>query len=223
MTPDSSSWHPAVNTTADNHTDFIILRKTPYLGGNTIVSGLAPQLGHAGFFLRPTASRKKPFTEFDLFRHVHILYRRGQGELLYCEAVEPRAAFDHLAHDYHAFQTACWLASFIIDNTIHGVPQPRLFNALLVALTRLAEPRPNHHAVLTGIALLYLDEGGWLDRTAFSSQEQAQCQFLINMAAGGDKPGLTPENWQNLWLWTWNLLLQADCRLHTQPPFQTPP
>lgn len=208
-----------MNTPADQHTDVIVLRKTPYLGGNTIVSGLSPQLGHVGFFLRQTNSRKKPFTDFDLFRQVHLHYRRGQGELLYCEAVEPLAAFDNLACNYHAFQTACWLAAFILDNTIHGVSQPRLYTGTIVALTRLSRPNPSCAAVLTGLALLYLDEAGSLDRTTFSSHEHAQCQLLLKMAEGQDIPGLTPPNWQALWSWAWHLLLQGDCRtLHGPPP-----
>ena len=196
----------------EGESKFLVLRKTPYQGSSLIVAGLSPELGQMGFFIRqPSQKGQRGFSYFDLFRLLRVNYRKGKGELYYCQEAECLADYSALASLYENFQAACWLAQFALANVLPGLAQPRFFQSLLVALHRLSEQRQSPAAVLTGVCLTWLEEAGCLDSTALSSSEMAQCQLLLQMAAGGDMPALTEENWQQLWLWSYTQLKQCEC------------
>ncbi|MDY0175704.1 MAG: hypothetical protein WCS95_06885 [Lentisphaeria bacterium] len=208
-------------TEAGAHTDdrcgetlFLLLRSVPYQGGSIIVSGITPQLGQMGFFVRlPSGKGKDSFPVFDLFRLLRINYKRGKGELFYSEAAECLAEHSRLSQDYRRFQCACWLAKFSLANTMPELAQPQYFCAMQVALQRLSAKVQSPAAVLTGVCLTFLLEAGLLDVKALSAQELTQCTVLLEMAAGGDMPVLQEENWQQLWLWCYRQLQENECIL----------
>ena len=196
----------------DSECQLLVLRKIPYQGSSLIVSGLSPELGQMGFFIRmPGPKSKKVFACFDLFRLLRVNYRKGKGELFYCEEAECLADFSALASSYENFQAACWMAKFALANVLPGLSHPRFFRAMLVALQRLSLHQQSPAAILTGLCLTWLEEAGCLNVTALSAAEMAQCQLLLQMAAGGDMPVLAEDNWQQLWLWSYTQLRQCEC------------
>ncbi len=202
----------------DCESQFLVLRKTPYQGSSLIVSGLSPELGQMGFFIRmPGQKSKKNFSYFDLFRLLRVNYRKGKGDLFYCEEAECLADFSALACSYENFRAACWMAKFALANVLPGLSHPRFFRGMLVALQRLSLHQQGPAAVLTGLCLTWLEEAGCLNSTALSAAEMAQCQLLLQMAAGSDMPVLEEDNWQQLWLWSYTQLRQCEC--HT-PAFE---
>lgn len=195
---------------------FLVLQKTPYQGSSLIVSGLSPTLGQMAFFVRlPSQKSKKVFAYFDLFRLLRVNYRKGKGELFFCEEGECISDFSMLASSYENFQAACWMAKFALANVLPGISQPRFFRGMLVALQRLSLQQQSPAAILTGFALTWLEEAGCFDSTTLSSAEMAQCKILLQMAAGGDMPALTEDNWQQLWLWSYAQLKQCECHTPT--------
>ncbi len=203
-------------------TAFLILRKTAHLGQNLIVAGLSPQYGQMAFFVRGQPGKRGKYQYFDLFRLLQVHFRRSSGDLYYCEEVEISRDFAALAQSYPEYQAACWLAKFALANSLPGLEAPRFFGSLLVGLQRLSERRQLSEGVLTGVALVYLAESGWLNERPFSLQERSQCRLLLEMAAGGAMPALTAENWQALWEWSYFQLALCDCQLPSWDNFPSP-
>lgn len=204
----------AETTANESESTFLVLRKTPYQSSSLIVSGLSPELGQMGFFIRvPGLKSKKAFSSFDLFQLLRVNFRKGKGELFYCEEAECLADYSALASSYENFQAACWMAKFALGNVLPGLSHPRFFAAMLVALRRLSSREQSPAAVLTGLSLTWLEEAGCLNSITFSAAEMAQCQFLLQMAAGGDMPVLEEENWQQLWLWSFSQLRLCECHI----------
>ncbi len=198
--------------TDNQTTDFLILRKIPYQDSGLILSGISPTQGQMSFFLRQSAARRRSYQFLDLFQLVSGNWRRSSGDLCYWSNVDLVEDFSGVARSTSAFEAACWLSQFTLSNTVQQMPIPRIFRALRVALTRLIAGRPTVDGVLTGFGLTFLEESGWLSFPESEKTQAAQCQLLLQMAAGGDFPALTNENWQALWNWTRNQLLNADCK-----------
>lgn len=193
-------------------TDFLVLRKTPHLGSNLIVSGISPEYGRLAFYLKHAAGGDKHhFQQFDAFRLLSLEFTRGKNsDFCRCVEAELSADYTEVAKDYAYFQTACWLAQFCLANILDDDARPLTFTAACVALNRLAAKTQTPAAVLTGFSLNYLMESGWLNVSSLTAREQAQCRILITMGAGGDMPALTPENWEQLWAWTHGQLRRAE-------------
>ena len=77
-------------------------------------------------------------------------------------------------------------------------------------MVRLAEKRIPPEAVLVGVGLAMLREGGWLAPKYMNPDEAPRCELLLRMAAGGDTPALTENNWKELWQWTLARLAAAE-------------
>lgn len=177
-----------------------------------IVAGVSPELGRMSFFVRlPAQGNRRSFTHLDLFQLVTLDYRQSSSELFYASNIELAADYCGVAVNQDAFNAACWISQFTLANLLPHIAMPQYFTALRVAFIRLLGGRPCPHAVLTGLALTYLSEAGWLDATRLSSTEAAQCGLLLQMAQGGDFPGLTTETWEALWEWTRGELARAEC------------
>ena len=80
-----------------------------------------------------------------------------------------------------------------------------------MALIRLRTDAVSPDAVLTCLGLSFLNEAGWLSPVEMEPREAAQCQILLQMAAGGDVPQLEPPVWTALLDWTRSRLLDAEC------------
>lgn len=192
-------------------TRFLVLRKTPHLGANLIVSGISPDHGKMSFYIKPGSTAqgqgRSHSTLFDCFRLLNIQYTKGKNsDFCRCQDAELAADYTAISTDYQNFQSACFIAHFCLDNIMPEDEQHQVFTAAQVAFSRLADKSLFHHGVLSGFALVYLAESGWLDLDSLSPRELAQCQILIKMALGGDKPALTDDNWTRIWEWCKALL-----------------
>ena len=162
------------------------------------------------FVRRPSSTSRRAYTHLDLFQLVQLNYRQSASELCYASNIELMADYCGVATNQNAFQAACWISQFTLANLLPHIAMPQYFTALRVAFIRLMGGRPCPHAVLTGLALTYLHEAGWLNLSRLSVTEAAQCELLLQMAQGGDFPGLSVETWDALWEWTRGELARAD-------------
>ena len=193
-------------------TEILILRKTPYQDSRTIFSGISPQYGRVTAMLRiPQGGSRSNYRHGDIFQQWSMTFNQNSAEVVTCSRWELLREFSAVAARPDAFEAACWMARFVLTNTVAGAPLPELYRAVYVALTRLAEGRIPPEAVLTGVGLTYLREGGWLAPEYMSPDEAPRCELLLRMAAGGDTPALTADNWKELWQWTLARLAAADC------------
>lgn len=195
-------------------TDYLVLGKVPYGEGGLIVNGISPERGKLAFMVYGAVTGgKRKFPHFDLFRHLRVRYIPGREDLQNCRESELIEDFSALSSDYAAFQAACWLARFSLDNVLPGIAHEHFFQASCLAYQRLAAKALVPPAVLTGVCLVYLYEAGWLSDYQDLPQTVAQCQRLIDMAMGAEPPALTERNWQDLFAWCKGLLLQSECTL----------
>ena len=198
--------------TAEQVTELLVLRKTPYQDHALIINGISPTEGQMSFFLRqPSTISRRSYRFFDLFQEVNVAYRRSSGELCYSQRAEVTADYAGVAQSPEAFQAACWLSGFALANVLPHLAMPRFYRAVQVALVRLVNGRPLPEGVLTGLGLAYLEEAGVLNLEGRPASERAQCELLLRMAAGGDFPGLPDDNWRDLWQWTRRQLQAAEC------------
>ncbi|HQL86197.1 MAG: hypothetical protein GX574_03435 [Lentisphaerae bacterium] len=193
-------------------TDFIVLRKTPYGTSRLIVAGISPTQGQLAFITpNPLPGSKSNFPHLDLFRWVKIVYRPSTGKLQRCQDADLIQDFSGLTKNYPSFQAACWIAQFTLANVLPETTHEHYFHALTVALERLADSNTQPEPVLTGIAVAFLFEEGWLDGYQQSDQQMEQCKQLLLMSAGAPPPKLTPQCWSQLFDWACQLLLRAEC------------
>lgn len=202
-------------------TRFLVLRLTPYSDTSLIVAGLTPGLGQVHFLVRG-AKRLGPkhFPLLDLFRVLQVSYRDSGAELQRLAGADLLADHSGVARHLTAFQTAGWLARFALANAPAGLGQEALFEALCVGLGRLAgrtaaaDAAPLADAVVVGVLLAYLQDGGWLGAAHHDAREAGQCQRLLAMAAGrAEPPRLTAANWHDLRGWAIGLARNAECHL----------
>jgi recombinational DNA repair protein (RecF pathway) len=202
-------------------TRFLVLRLTPYSDTSLIVAGLSPELGQLHFLVRG-AKRLGPkrFPLLDLFRVLQVSYRDTGAEMHRLGGADLVADHAGVARTLTAFQTAGWLARFALANTPAGLGQEALFEALCVGLGRLASLTPADDAVavadavVVGVLLAYLQEGGWLAEQTGDERAARQCQCLLAMAAGrAEPPRLTAANWHDLRRWAASLAQAAECQM----------
>ena len=200
---------------------FLVLRLTPYSDTSLIVAGLTPELWQVHFLVRG-AKRLGPkrFPLLDLFRVLQVSYRDTGAELHRLGGADLVADHGGVARNLTAFQTAGWLARFALANAPAGLVQEALFEALCVGLGRLASLTPADDAVavadavVVGVLLAYLQEGGWLAEQGGDDRAARQCQCLLAMAAGqAAPPRLAAANWHELRRWAVGLAQAADCQM----------
>lgn len=201
---------------------FLVLRLSPCGDSSLVVAGLTPAAGQVHLMAR--GARRlgpKQFPVLDLFRLVQIRYRDTGRDLLGLNGAEPLADYGLLARSLPAFQTAAWLARFVLANVPAGVAHEALFEALCVGFGRLARlpsaspaaQAAGADAVAVGIGLTYLQEAGWLAEPAPGTPAADQCDCLLAMAAGGAVPRLQPANWSRLRDWVLRQARDAGCQL----------
>jgi recombinational DNA repair protein (RecF pathway) len=215
-----------MNARRQIETQFLVLRLTPYSDTSLIVAGLTPEWGQVHFVVRG-AKRLGPkhFPLLDLFRVLQVSYRDTGAELLRLGGADLVADHSGVARHLTTFQTAGWLAHFALANAPAGLGQQALLEALCVGLVRLASLAPADDAVavadavVVGVLLAYLQEGGWLAEQDRDERAAQQCQCLLAMAAGqAPPPRLTAANWHELRRWAVGLALAAECQMPDEPP-----
>jgi recombinational DNA repair protein (RecF pathway) len=202
-------------------TRFLVLRLTPYSDTSLIVAGLTPEQGQVHFLVRG-AKRLGPkrFPLLDLFRVLQVSYRDTGAEMHRLGGADLVADHAGVARHLTAFQAAGWLARFALANAPAGLGQEALFEALCVGFARLAGLTPADDAaaladaVVVGVVLAYLQEGGWLAEHGCDERAARQCQCLLAMAAGrAAPPRLAAANWRELRRWAVGLAQAAECQI----------
>lgn len=194
-------------------TEFLVLRLTPYQDYAVILGGISPQYGRMSFYWRRPAGTRRNFACVDLFRVVQVSWRRGNRDICHADEISPVADYGALCRHPAGYMAACEIARFALDNVLPGCAMPEFFQALRVAFVRLADGRLAADALKTCVGLVFLNEGGWMSSVQLDPASAAQCELLLRMAAGGDIPALTDENWRQLWNWTVGRLLAAECKV----------
>ena len=195
-------------------TDFIALRKIPYQDHAMIFSGISPDYGRIGFLVPGAqAGFKRAFPELELFRLLHLECTFGNGELGHLKKAELIESFDALSADYARYEAANWISVFCTLNLMPMAPHPHFANAIEVGLRRLANGNLLPEAVLTGIALSFIFEEGWLASSMQTEEGSTQCRILLEMAAGNPAPALSDDSWRQQFDWVRSLLLYHECRL----------
>ena len=199
-------------------TRFLVLRKTPYAESSLVLAGISPDAGQLHFLVHGARRLgKKQFPVADLFALLSVQYRPGRGSLCRWHEVETERSFRGVAAAPARFAAACKLAHFALANVQEGLPHPRYFAALEVALARLANPQEEEKntvaAAAVGPALVFLDEHGLLPDCPDNERRRRQLAWLLQAAGNaGPAPVLPPADWQKLENWTAELLRHHDCR-----------
>ncbi|MGN0867213.1 MAG: hypothetical protein ACI4SG_06010 [Oligosphaeraceae bacterium] len=194
-------------------TQFLVLRKTPFDDRTIIIGGLSPELGKLTLKMPAPAlhpAKARPF--FDLFQILQVDFH-PRGEWGKCRKFIPLRDFSGLAQHRAHFEAACTLARLALDNLLPQMPMPAFYQALVVGLQRLAQDPLPPDATLTAAGLTLLNESGLLSPVTLSPREAAQCQLLLQMAAGDPPPNLPATLWTDLWQWTQGKLLEAEFQL----------
>ena len=195
-------------------TDFIALRKIPYNDHAMIFSGISPDYGRIGFMVPGAqAGLRRAFPDLELFRLLHLEFAFGNGELGHIKTVELLESFDALTANYPRYEAANWISAFCSLNLMPMIPHPHFANAVEVGLRRLASGELPPEAILTGIALSFVFEEGWLSSSIQTEAASRQCRLILEMAAGNPAPQLSDESWRQQFDWSRNLLLYHECRL----------
>ncbi len=197
---------------ADQSAELLILRKTPFQDDSMIVNGVSAEHGRMAFIVRLPSQRGKNKGGFlDIFQVAQMEYRHSDSDIFRGKATSISADYTGVATSKNGYEPACRLARFALANTHPQVPIPQFYQALQVALIRLRGDASTPEAILTGVGLAFLNEAGWLSPVEMDPRKAAQCQILLQMAAGGDIPQLEPKVWNALLEWTRSRLLDAEC------------
>ena len=204
----------------ESECDFIPLRKIAYGEHSLIFTGVSPEYGRISFLIKGAAvARNRYLPEVEQFRLLHLEIVMGNGDLHRIRNAELLADFGGVAQDYASFQAANWIAAFSLSNVQEMLPHPHYFNAVEVAMRRLAAQSLAVDAILTGVCMAFLFEEGWLAHAVSTAEASAQCRAILEMAAGNPPPAITLQSWRAQLDWTRQLLLLNDCRI---PDIQLP-
>lgn len=181
----------------------LVFRKVLFSETSLILHLLTRERGQVHFLAKGALrGGKRKFPAADLFRHVRVMYRLGRpGALQTAREVELVTAFDGVAAVPQHYAAASWLARFALDNSMAEDPVPRLFVALLGALTRLGGPRlTTCRPVCLGVILTALAEHGWLPALDGDAALSAAVRQVLDFAAdpGAAPPALSDEAWLEL-------------------------
>ena len=208
-------------------TPFLVLRRTPYGETSLVVAGITPAAGQLHGLVR--GGRRlgpRQFPVVDLFRLIQVAYRPGRSGLHRIVQMDLLEDFGAVARHPASYRAAGWLADFALRNTQPEIEHPAFFQAMCLGLHRLAEahchagrlPAVVADAVITGVCLTYLDEGGWAVGPSASAAPLPRLPELLDMAAGrGQAPHLSVAAWRTLRREVEEMLVRAECQL-PEPP-----
>lgn len=204
-------------------TDFLILHKKLYSESSLIIAGLSPTRGKLQFIARGGRRYgRNKFPQIDVFRHFQVHFRVARSELYNWRDADMVNDFAALARSSAAYQSGCWLARFILDNSFSENAAPRLFRALIAAFSRLRDNPSLEHGgeseqaraqramAITGTMLIFLQENGWLLENLDSIGPE--CRDIIEIA---EKPRYLPEmnleRWRRVYQRIVRILCEENC------------
>lgn len=192
---------------------FIILDKRPYKESALLLGCFSPDYGKMNFVLHGAQKlSSETFPAVDLFREVEIEFNdtAASGDLYTARSAELLTAFDAVANNPLNFKMAGRIGSFLLKNSLPGVPQPYSYDALRSLLVNLSGATQHKPWSLEQCAVImkttYLYENGLLPEP----KNQQQSDFLENLVASGidnsPLPDCPAEYWNSLNLWLNSLI-----------------
>lgn len=192
---------------------FIILDKRPYKESALLLGCFSPDYGKMNFVLHGAQKLSaETFPAVDLFREVEIEFNdtAASGDLYTARSAELLTAFDAVANNPLNFKMAERIGSFLLKNSLPGVPQPYSYDALRSLLVNLSGATQHKPWSLEQCAVImkttYLYENGLLPEP----KNQQQSDFLENLVASGidnsPLPDCPAEYWNSLNLWLNSLI-----------------
>jgi DNA repair protein RecO len=187
-------------------TEGLVLRQTPYSETSLIVVLLTADHGQVHVMLKGARrSGRRSFPAVDLFRCVRVIYRPSRsGDLHTAREAELVTAHDSIASRRRAYAAAGWLARTTLQNTIDGQPAPRVYDALLRAFGRLADPATSTvEPVALAVGFVILAEHGLLPDLSADPAREAQMAAVLAYAAAADAPcpDFPADTWLRLLAW----------------------
>lgn len=190
------------------HTEFTVLRKTPYMESSIIVSGLSPEFGKLDLLIkgdRRISKKKSP--EIDLFRVYAVEFVEKTSSIINPLLIEFIREHDKVALYPERLNELFRAASFLLKNEHYNIHCPMVYSALGKYLERFSR---NEVASLMHLKLVYLHENGLLPHTLTSSSQEdearakAALRLLFDYAIGAtgqlhlslnSEYGLSLERW----------------------------
>lgn len=161
-------------------TQYIVLRKTPYMESSLIVSGISPTHGRIDLIVK--GARKistKASPEVDLFRVLNIQFSDRGKSLISPIVIEYVRDFDKLATKIEELDNILKLAPFILNNIHYPVRCEFLYDSLIKHLERVINGKRTYDWL---IKLAYIHENGLLPHNltiSHSRREEETAQKLI--------------------------------------------
>lgn len=196
-------------------TQYIVLRKTPYMESSLIVSGISPTHGKIDFLVKGARKiSKKESPEVDLFRIFNVQFADKGKSLITPLVIEYVRNFDKLAIKIEEFGRIVKLAHFILNNIHYAVSCHALYDALIKHMERIIYGEITYDWL---IKLAYIKENGLLphkltisDSTEYEESAQKFVRFMIDYANGA---GVFPKV-SNAYLLSFESWLNNMCLEH---------
>ncbi len=190
------------------NTSLIVLSKQPYRESALLLAGISPDCGKLSLVAH---GAQQPGAAPDLYRELEVSFEeRGAGDLFTARELELATVFDQLGEQPRNFQFAGRIGSFLLRNSVPGVPLPFTYDALRSTLGYLALPAGESPRTLEQLAVIvkltYLYENGLLPEPATPEQGD----LLENLVASGVEdsplPNCPPGYWRSLNGWLNSLI-----------------
>ena len=142
-------------------TNFVVLRKTPYLESSLIISGISPEHGKIDFLIKGGRRiSKKNSPEVDLFRVFNIEYAEKSSSIFSPVMMEYVRDFDRIAYYPDKLAELMTMTGFILRNTHYGISCSSVYLTLINYLERVIQKRAFS---IMYIKFAYLHENGLLN------------------------------------------------------------
>ncbi len=163
-------------------TQFIVLKKTPYMESSLIISGISPFYGRIDLIIKGARKiTRKSSPEVDLFRLFNIQFADKGKSLLSPLVIEYVRDFDKLAWNSIELGKILKEVPFILNNTHYGVPSRFLYETLIKHLERVVSGGKSYVWL---VKLAYIYENGTLPHiltNSDSKEEEKSAQMFVNL------------------------------------------
>ena len=188
-------------------TNSIILRKTVYQESSLIIYTLTPDFGRVDFLVRGALKiSKKQSPIIDLFREIEISYLDKSSGLYTPKSTDLISEHDNIALYAKAFNDACKISSFLLNNTYANI-NCRLTYSALKHFLKYASQGQDFRYPQTMIKVVYLYEHGLIPEYIIDNgKEKSQKRFindLISYSIGQKKqlPTINIDYWDRFIFW----------------------
>jgi DNA repair protein RecO len=191
-----------------HHTNFIILRKTPYHETSLIIAGISRQYGRIDLLVKGAKKiSSKSLPSIDLFREIEITVNPKKEGLQAIYSAELISNFDNIAMRKNSYLDACEISKFTLRNSHPMVPTPLMYQAIKTAFQSLSNSGERLLSPL--VKLVFLEEHGLLPELSPEQKSESKVLGELLSAAKGlsSFPSITPEYMRDIINW-----IEALCK-----------